>query len=129
METPKFKGVEIELAGEKYIMPPLPIKAFSKGDASAKLKLINDDVKKMQSGELDFSQEAVSGLVSLVTVALQRNYPGLDESAVEDGVEDIMVLFKYIQPLISQSDDVKKKMDEVRKNVTTRAFVEAKEKK
>jgi hypothetical protein len=129
METPKFKGVEIELAGEKYIMPPLPIKAFSKGDASAKLKLINDDVKKMQSGELDFSQEAVSGLVSLVTVALQRNYPGLDESAVEDGVEDIMALFKYIQPLISQSDDVKKKMDEVRKNVTTRAFVEAKEKK
>lgn len=129
METPKFKGVEIELAGEKYIMPPLPIKAFSKGDASAKLKLINDDVKKMQSGELDFSQEAVSGLVSLVTVALQRNYPGIDESAVEDGVEDIMALFKYIQPLISQSDDVKKKMDEVRKNVTTRAFVEAKEKK
>lgn len=129
METPKFKGVEIELAGEKYIMPPLPIKAFSKGDASAKLKLINDDVKKMQSGELDFSQEAVSGLVSLVTVALQRNYPGLDESAVEDGVEDIMALFKYIQPLISQSDDVKKKMDEVRKNAATRAFVEAKEKK
>ena len=129
METPKFKGVEIELAGEKYIMPPLPIKAFSKGDASAKLKLINDDVKKMQSGELDFSQEAVSGLVSLITVALQRNYPGLDESAVEDGVEDIMALFKYIQPLISQSDDVKKKMDEVRKNAATRAFVEAKEKK
>ena len=129
METPKFKGVEIELAGEKYIMPPLPIKAFSKGDASAKLKLINDDVKKMQSGELDFSQEAVSGLVSLVTVALQRNYPGIDESAVEDGVEDIMALFKYIQPLISQSDDVKKKMDEVRKNAATRAFVEAKEKK
>lgn len=127
-ETPKFKGVEIELAGEAYILPPLPIKSFSKGDATEKIKHIQEEFDQMKDNSFSISQKSVADLVSLVTAALQRNYPGLDENIVEDGLEDITTLFNMFQYLISQSDDMKKKMAEAQKN-SLRAFVEQKEAK
>ena len=39
-EKPKFKGVIIDIGGEEYTLPPLPIRAFSKGDAGARIKKI-----------------------------------------------------------------------------------------
>jgi ERCC4-type nuclease len=127
-DTPKFKGVEIEMAGETYVLPPLPIKAFSKGDATEKIKHIQEEFEQMKDNSFSISQKSVADLVSLVTQALQRNYPGVDENVVEDGLDDITTLFNMFQYLISQSDDMKKKMAEAQKN-SLRAFVEQKEAK
>ena len=127
-KTVKFNGTEINLGGESYILPPLPIKAFSKGDASAKIQRIQKEFSQMdQENTFAMSQESVSDLVSLVTMALQRNYPGVDESVVEDGCEDIMTLFSLFQFLISQSEGMKRRIEEAQKNAL-RAFVESKEK-
>lgn len=122
----KFNGTEITLNGEVYVLPPLPIKAFSKGDASAKIQRIQKEFSQMnQENTFAVSQESVSDLVSLVTMALQRNYPGVDESVVEDGCEDIMTLFSLFQYLISQSEEMKQKIEAAQKNAL-KAFVEAK---
>jgi hypothetical protein len=83
-------------------------------------------MKMKDEGTVIASQESVSDLVSLVTMALGRNYPQIDEDVVEDGCEDIMTLFSMFQYLISQSDELKKYMEEAQKN-ELRAFVEAKE--
>jgi hypothetical protein len=126
-QSVKFNGVDIVLGGETYVLPPLPIKAFSKGDASAKIQRIQQEFMKMKDeGTVIASQESVSDLVSLVTMALGRNYPQIDEDVVEEGCADIMTLFSMFQYLISQSDELKKYMEEAQKN-ELRAFVEAKE--
>jgi hypothetical protein len=122
----KFNGTEITLSGEVYVLPPLPIKAFSKGDASAKIQRIQKEFMQMnQDNTFAVSAESVSDLVSLVTLALQRNYPGVDESVVEDGCEDIMTLFSLFQYLISQSEEMKQRIEAAQKNAL-KAFVEAK---
>jgi hypothetical protein len=123
----KFNGVDIVLGGETYVLPPLPIKAFSKGDASAKIQRIQKEFVQMNDeNTFAVSQESVSDLVDLVTMALQRNYPGVDESVVEDGCEDIMTLFSLFQYLISQSEEMNKRIAEAQKNAL-RALVEKKE--
>ena len=124
----KFNGVEITLGGETYILPPLPIKAFSKGDASAKITRIQNSFQKMnEDNSFAITQESVADLVSLVTMALARNYPQIDEDIVEDGCEDITTLFSFFQYLISQNEEMAKKIEEARKNAL-RAFVEQKDK-
>jgi lactate dehydrogenase-like 2-hydroxyacid dehydrogenase len=80
-----------------------------------------------QENTFAVSQESVSDLVSLVTMALARNYPQIDESVVEDGCEDIMTLFSLFQYLISQSEEMNRRIAEAQKNAL-RAFVESKEK-
>lgn len=126
-KTPKFQGVDIVLDGETYALPPLPIKAFSKGNASEKIKRIQDEFKAMEQAQgMTISQEGIADLVSLVTLALQRNYPALTEDVVEDGCEDIVTLFGMFQYLIAQNDIMKAQMENARKNAL-REFVEKKE--
>ena len=123
----KFNGVEIELGGDIYVLPPLPIKAFSKGDASAKIQRIQKEFVQMNDeNTFAVSQESVSDLVDLVVMALARNYPQIDASIVEEGCEDIMFLFSLFQYLISQSEEMNKRIAEAQKNAL-RAFVEKKE--
>jgi hypothetical protein len=125
-QTVKFNGTEITLGGESYILPPLPIKAFSKGDASAKIQRIQKEFMQMnENNTFAVLQESVSDLVSLVTMALGRNYPQIDEDVVEDGCEDIMTLFSLFQYLISQSEEMKQRIEAAQKNAL-KAFVEAK---
>ena len=124
----KFNGVDITLGEDVYVLPPLPIKAFSKGDASAKIQRIQEEFLQMNDKQtFAVSKESVADLVSLVTMALQRNYPGVDENTVEDGCKDITTLFSFFQYLISQSEEMAKRIEEARKNAL-RAFVESKEK-
>jgi hypothetical protein len=59
-------------------------------------------------------------------MALARNYPQIDASIVEEGCEDIMFLFSLFQYLISQSEEMNKRIAEAQKNAL-RAFVEKKE--
>lgn len=126
-KTPKFQGVDIVLDGETYVLPPLPIKAFSKGNASEKIKRIQDEFREMEkSGGVTISQEGIADLVSLVTLALQRNYPALTEEIIEDGCADVITLFGMFQYLIAQNDIMKAEMEKARKNAL-RAFVEKKE--
>jgi hypothetical protein len=123
----KFNGVDIVLGGETYVLPPLPIKAFSKGDASAKIQRIQKEFVQMNDeNTFAVSQESVSDLVDLVVMALARNYQQIDENIVEDGCEDIMTLFSLFQYLISQSEEMNKRIAEAQKNAL-RAFVEKKE--
>lgn len=123
----KFNGVEIELGGDIYVLPPLPIKAFSKGDASKKIQHIQSEFMKMNGeNSFDISQEGIADLVSLVTMALARNYPQINEDIVEDGCKDIMFLFSLFQYLISQSEEMNKRIEEMQKNAL-RAFVEKQE--
>jgi hypothetical protein len=124
----KFNGVEIELGGDIYVLPPLPIKAFSKGDASKKIQHIQSEFMQMSGNENSFniSQESISDLVSLVTMALARNYPQINEDIVEEGCKDIMFLFSLFQHLITQSEEMNKRIEEMQKNAL-RAFVEKKE--
>ncbi len=123
----KFNGVEIELGGETYVLPPLPIKAFSKGDASAKIQRIQKEFVQMNDeNTFAVSQESVSDLVDLVVMALARNYPQIDASIVEEGCKDIMFLFSLFQYLISQSEEMNKRIAGAQKNAL-RAFVEKKE--
>ena len=123
----KFNGVDIVLGGETYVLPPLPIKAFSKGDASAKIQRIQKEFVQMnEDNTFAVSQESVSDLVDLVVMALARNYPQIDASIVEEGCADIMFLFSLFQYLISQSEEMNKRIAEAQKNAL-RAFVEKKE--
>ena len=123
----KLNGVDIVLGGETYVLPPLPIKAFSKGDASAKIQRIQKEFVQMNDeNTFAVSQESVSDLVDLVVMALARNYPQIDASIVEEGCEDIMFLFSLFQYLISQSEEMNKRIAEAQKNAL-RAFVEKKE--
>mgnify|MGYP003513932088 FL=1 len=126
-QSVKFNGVDIVLGGETYVLPPLPIKAFSKGDASAKIQRIQKEFVQMNDeNTFAVSQESVSDLVDLVVMALARNYPQIDASIVEEGCEDIMFLFSLFQYLISQSEEMNKRIAEAQKNAL-RAFVEKKE--
>jgi hypothetical protein len=59
-------------------------------------------------------------------MALARNYPQIDASIVEEGCADIMFLFSLFQYLISQSEEMNKRIAEAQKNAL-RAFEEKKE--
>lgn len=128
---PNVKGVSIELSGKEYILPPLPVRAYSKGDASAKIQKIQEALLKMQSNKnaiMDIPAEVIGDLISLVTMALKRNYPDMAEDTVEDGVYDIMSLMSMFQYLITQDEAVIKATEAARKNAL-REFVEKQAKK
>ena len=127
---PNVKGVPIELGGKEYILPPLPVRAYSKGDANAKIQKIQEALLKMQNnkGIVDIPPDAISDLVSLVTLALKRNYPDITEDLVEDEVYDIMSLVNMFQYLITQNKAVIEATETARKNAL-RQYVEKQAKK
>lgn len=116
--VPNVKGVDIELNGTTYVLPPLPIKAYSKFDALKKINAIQEDLMKLNDdGNISaISQQTICDLVSLVGMALRRNYPDLTDEEVEDGLEDIVTLFGLFHHIISQNNAVKKDMEQARKN-------------
>jgi hypothetical protein len=118
MEIVKFKGHEIELAGQKYTMPPLSPYAYAKYGASKKLQKIRSEVEKMQNttnfGEL--SEESFMNLIELATLALKRNYPDITEDVVGDGFYDGFGIIGLLQFLISQDEQVQAKIQEQIKN-------------
>jgi hypothetical protein len=70
-------GVEIELAGEKYMLPPLTAGQLRKG-ILAKMKE-NDEL--IEQGKY---YEALSVKNAIIAEALRRNYPHLKDEDVED---------------------------------------------
>ena len=117
-KAPNVQGVEIQLNGTTYVLPPLPIKAYSKFGALKKINAIQSDLIKMnKDGNIgDISQQTICDLVALIGMALRRNYPDLTDDEVEDGLDDIVTLFGLFNFIISQNNSVKRDMEQARKN-------------
>lgn len=67
---PKINGREIDLGGQLYVCPPIPLVYMQK---------FQDAQKAFESG--DFAK-AGALLVEVTTVSLRRNYPDLPEDVV-----------------------------------------------
>lgn len=119
---PKFKGVDIYLAGEKFILPALSPYAYAKADAGAKIKVIQKGIEQLQQTQ-DFgglSPEVFMNLVELTWLALKRNYPDITMDEVGEGLSDGMTAVGLLQYLISQDEEVQQKIKdrvELEKNV------------
>lgn len=119
---PKFKGVDIYLAGEKFILPALSPYAYAKADAGAKIKVIQQGIEQLQQTQ-DFgglSPEVFMNLVELTWLALKRNYPDITMDEVGEGLSDGMTAVGLLQYLISQDEEVQQKIKdrvELEKNV------------
>lgn len=118
MELVKFKGAEIELAGKKYILPPLSPFAFAKHGASKKIQKLREEVEKMQeTGNFDaLSEESFMNIIELTTLALKRNYPDITEEEVGEGFYEGMAIIGMLQYLISQDDKIQAQIQEQIKN-------------
>jgi hypothetical protein len=69
-------GAIIPLAGRDYVVPPLTL---------GQLRRLATDIAHLgEGGNGVLAGEAIGAVVRIVTAALQRNYPGLDEPAVEE---------------------------------------------
>jgi len=114
----KFKGIEIEIHGEKYTMPALSPYAFAKQGASEKFAKIQKEVagvaKSNDIGTL--SSASYLTLIELVTLALNRNYPTLTQDMVGEGLADSAMLLSLMQDLISQDQRLREQMAEHVKN-------------
>jgi hypothetical protein len=84
-EMALIAGTPVQLGRKVYICPALNIKA---------MKAYKDDIALIQKGlpaEKATDQEAIQQyfdiVVKLLTAALQRNYPSVDEDTVADGVD------------------------------------------
>lgn len=129
MDTPKFKGQEIELAGVKYQCPPLSPYAYAKYGASKKIQKIRDEIEKMQKGNQNFaelSEESFVNIIELTTLALKRNYPDITEDDVGEGFYDGFAIFGVLQYLISQDEKVQEQMREQIKNAQKQSMKTAK---
>lgn len=119
---PKFKGIEIELAGKKFSLPPLSPYAYAKDDAGAKIKVIQQGIEQLQQTQ-DFgglSPEVFMNLVELTWLALKRNYPEITMDEVGEGISDGMTAVGLLQYLISQDENVQQQIKdrmELEKNV------------
>lgn len=119
MEFIKFKGREIELAGQKYQCPPLSPYAYAKYGASKKIQSIREEIEKMQKGNQNFgelSEESFVNIIELTTLALKRNYPDITEDDVGEGFYDGFAIIGVLQYLISQDEKVQEQMKEQIKN-------------
>jgi hypothetical protein len=70
-------GVEIELAGEKYVLPPLTAGQLRKGV----LDKMRENDSLIEQGKY---YEAISVKNSIIAEALRRNYPHFTDEDVED---------------------------------------------
>ncbi|MGB8366353.1 MAG: hypothetical protein ACLQUZ_05455 [Rhizomicrobium sp.] len=84
----KISGIEIELGGEKYVVPPLNFKAVREH---------MDAISAMTTG-VPLSSEQIDRSVALILAAMRRNYPQL----TQDGLEELldMANIKIVLPAI-----------------------------
>ena len=79
MATNQVVGENIELSGETFVLPPIPLVRMA-------------GIKKLLSGG-DFTEdpEYVGNLIDAIYWSLLRNYPELDRKTVEDGVDMVNI--------------------------------------
>jgi hypothetical protein len=81
-------GIEIELGGEKFTVPPLNFRA---------LREHMDTIAGMTTG-LPLSSEQLDKSVALILTAIRRNYPELTRDALEERLD--MANIKIVLPAI-----------------------------
>jgi hypothetical protein len=75
IRVPAFAGIEIEMGGRTWVVPPLTL---------GQLRRLGSKVEVMSGDKSMLDPEVVDSVVAVVTAALQRNYPDLDEGQVAD---------------------------------------------
>ena len=85
-----ISGIEIELGGEKYVVPPLNFKAVREH---------MDAIAAMTTG-VPLSSEQIDRSVALILAAMRRNYPQM----TQDGLEELldMANIKIVLPANSR---------------------------
>jgi len=78
------QGPLIVLAGKKYVLPPMTLKIR---------RLDSESRRAMASGYDELKEQDL--LVQVITLTLQRNYPDLKLSELEDEVEYLELLEAY----------------------------------
>jgi hypothetical protein len=105
---PKYKGIELDFAGSILIMPPLSGIAYAEHDAFEKIGTIEKTIKEKGN----FDSGAYKIMLELVTLALQRNYPKINEKFVMENITDGFALIMYIDDLMAQTPYNKKLMEQ-----------------
>jgi hypothetical protein len=75
----KIKGIEVELSGEKFVVPPLSL---------ASLEDLQDRLSNFKGG---VDKESVSTVIDAAFQALKRNYPDMTRERVREmiGLENM----------------------------------------
>ena len=91
-------GEVITLAKIEYILPPLPLRHMSK-------------IKRLMSGgDITTDEEYANSLIDALWYSLNRNYPGIDRSVVEDNLdmtnfEQIVKAFMLVNKFASKDSE------------------------
>ncbi len=112
----KYKGYELDLAGKKYILPPLGIGAYKDHGAAEKIQRIQD-AKGKEGFQFSDIVGFLDDIVELTHLALLRNYPEITKDEIEEDISDIVTALSLVQYLISQNETVKKQMIDYAKNI------------
>jgi hypothetical protein len=73
--TGLLPGVEIEMGGRTWTVPPLTL---------GQLRRLGARVEVMSADKSMLDPEVIDAVIAVVTDAMQRNYPDLDEAAVAE---------------------------------------------
>lgn len=77
--TPRFEGEEIELGGEKYIVPALSLR---------QIRELAPKLDKLDSTEAGLPQlEQITAVVDVLHAALSRNYPEMTQDQLLDLID------------------------------------------
>jgi hypothetical protein len=75
---PKFEGVEVTIAGKKYIMPPLTLK---------QVRMNQENLKKLNSATVATDEESLGAAIQIIQTAMARNYPDITTDQLEDMID------------------------------------------
>jgi poly-gamma-glutamate capsule biosynthesis protein CapA/YwtB (metallophosphatase superfamily) len=75
---PKFEGVEVTIAGKKYIMPPLTLK---------QVRVHDEDLKKLNSATVATDGDSLNAATRVIQAAMSRNYPDITTDQLEDMID------------------------------------------
>lgn len=122
----EFAGVKIKLNGKEYILPTLSLGACANFSAFLKLQSLVKKLKNLQNSEnkdpiemfatLDLIEEDFKNISELLYLALSRNYQDITLEFVENNLNPITA-FNMIPYLITETETIEEKQDELRKNV------------
>lgn len=132
METLKYKGQDVQFAGETFVMPDLPYIAYEEYDAFEKITNIVTAMAKMESGLMSnpLKKEVFADARLLVFLAIKRNYPDLSEEVFLDMINPGSILIALrklidreleIQGMIKQVAEKNEKKQETPAKKTTPA--------
>lgn len=96
MERQMIEGTEIELGGQKWIVPALNFKRIKQ------LKPIMEKLTASAAGPSDISDEAIDAAAQLVHLALSRNYPEVKIDDIEEWL-DLRNFRDIVMAIVGQS--------------------------